>query len=157
MAEFKKALHDALRRLTKTAKHDVPLEGEAVVLASHLSKISKARDAAVSGSDDRLRDVRALEARVRMLCAEQDLLKRRGLTNCDLEVITCRVTDAQGDTTNLETGPHWSTLSLYEFICRNVEGVLVEAGKRPRKVFDRVACNFRQGVCKTIRAAADII
>lgn len=53
------------------------LEGEALLLKSQLTKVEKAREVAVSNSDGRVRKVRALEARVRLLCDEPNLLKRR--------------------------------------------------------------------------------
>lgn len=75
-------------------------------------KWKKASVAAVSRFDDWLREERALEARVHKLCDKLNLLKRRESTNCDLEVTTRKVADTQGDTTNMVTGLHRSTVSL---------------------------------------------
>lgn len=79
-------------------------ELESLVLKSQLSKMEKARDAAVLRFDDCLSKVEALEPRVYILRVELGLLKRLESTNCNLKVCTCKVADAQGGTGSLVGG-----------------------------------------------------
>lgn len=92
------------------------------MLNLQLSKMDKPHDAAALGFDGWLREVRALDTRVRMLCDERDLLKRRNSANCNLEVTTRKVNYAQGDITNLFTVLHGSFVSSYNFIHRSIDG-----------------------------------
>lgn len=66
----------------------------------------KARDSAFAEWNNRQRKVRAFETRVRLPGKELDSLKRCESTNCDVEVMTCKVADAQGNNTDIVTGSH---------------------------------------------------
>lgn len=76
MAEAGNTGDDALRRFTKLPRRAGLLESKTLVLNLLLRKMAKSRVAAVSVSDDRLRGVKALEARVRILCCDLDSSKR---------------------------------------------------------------------------------
>lgn len=51
-----------------------------------------------------------------MLCDELYSLKRREISNGDLEVITRKVADVHEKATNVVTGLHRYTMGSYEFI-----------------------------------------
>lgn len=150
-----KATNEALRQLADMLKRVGLLEGEALVSKLQLSKIGEAGDPAISGSDGRLRKVGALEALVRMLCDELGSHKYFESTNCDVEVITHKVAEAQEDTINLVTRLHRSNASSYHFIRRNVHGTLVEVSNRSKKVINCDACSLQQGVYDAVRAATE--
>lgn len=65
--------------------------------------MKKARDAAALGLDSWSSKVRVFKDRMRMLCDEIDLLKRRESAICAPKVITCRVADPSSVITNLAT------------------------------------------------------
>lgn len=125
------------------------------MLVPQLSKIEKACDMAVLGFDGRLREVRDLEARVRMLCGELDSLKRHNSTSCDLEVSTRIIADAQGNITNLITGSRWSTVSSYDSTRRNVYRAWVDFSKHLKKALDLKGRNLQQGVFEAVCAATE--
>lgn len=101
LAESRKAMEDALRRLAKMTIRARLFGGEAVVLTLQPMEKEKAPDAAVLGSVGWLREVGILEARVRMFCDDLDSLNRRESLDCDLDVIARNVTDAQDDLSSL--------------------------------------------------------
>lgn len=80
--QSEKVIDDAHRRLTKTSKRVGLLVEETFVLKPQLSKMKKARDAAVLSFDSRLRKVRVLESCVRMSCDKVDSLMRHESTKC---------------------------------------------------------------------------
>lgn len=86
--------NDALGRLSATPRRAGLLEVKAAALSWQLSQIKNVRDAAVTESCSMYREVKTLEARVRILCDTLHSLKRRESTNCNLKVITCKVVDA---------------------------------------------------------------
>lgn len=88
---------------------------------------------------------------------ELGALKRRESMNCDLKVITRKVADDKGDTIDLVTGLHQSSVSSYDSICRKVNGALVEVSKCLKETFHCEAQNLQQGICEPLRAAADRI
>lgn len=131
-------------------------EGKAAVLMLHLNELKKASDAAVLESDIRLREVRALDARVRMFCDKLYSLKRCKSANCDLELITLNVVDAQSDITNLATMLHRrSTVTSCDSIRCSVDEALVEISRRLIEAFDCEARNLQQGIREAVRAAAE--
>lgn len=155
LSESKTATNDALRRLNEMSKRAGMLEEEAVVLILQLSKTEKARDAAMSSSEDRTRDVKAVEARVRMSSDKLVSLNRRESTNCDLKVIIRKVADAQGGVTNLVMRLQCSTVSSYASIHSSSVGALVEVSKCLKKMFSCEARNLQQGVCEAVNAVAE--
>lgn len=154
LARSKKATDDVLRWSTMTPKRTSLLEDEAAVLTSQLSKTKKAHDGAASGSVDRSREVRTLEARMRMPCDELALLKCRESANCDLEVIACELVDGQDDITKLATGLQQSNVSSFNSIRRNVNNALVAVSKRLKEAFRLEARDLQQGVLEAVRATA---
>lgn len=76
VAKSEKGTDDALRQSGNIPKRVGLQERKALVLKAQLSKIETARNAAVFGFEGWSREIRALEARVRTLCNEADLLKR---------------------------------------------------------------------------------
>lgn len=103
VAESAKANDDAFMWLFDRLEGMRLLEREALVLKSPLSTVEKARGAAVLDLNSRSREVRALRAHVRMLWGNLNLLKRIGTSHCDLEASTCKVADAQSNTTDRDT------------------------------------------------------
>lgn len=77
LTEFKNATHNELRCLTEISERAGLLEGAAIVLTTQFDEMGKTRYTAGSSYDGLLREVRALEARVRILRDELDSLKRR--------------------------------------------------------------------------------
>lgn len=75
-------------------------------------------DATVAKSNNRRKEVRALEARLHILGAKLNLLKRCESPNCDMEVITRKVADTQDNITNMVTGLHRNTVRSYDSIRR---------------------------------------
>lgn len=96
MVESPRLLDKRLRRITENAKSGAQFEREIPVSKLRIREIVKACDAATAESYGPLREIRALEARVRMLCDALDRPKCRELTNWDVEVTTLKMTDAQG-------------------------------------------------------------
>lgn len=80
---------------------------------------------------------------MRKLCDESDLLKRRGLTNCNLKVITLKIADAQCNFANLVAELHRNTVSPYDSIRCSLDGTRVGVGKRRKKNFDRKECSLQ--------------
>lgn len=91
------------------------------------------RVSAAATSCSRQREVNALEVRVLMLGNDSDPLKRQESTNCDLEAMTCQVSDAQGKTTNMVTGLLRDMVSSYVFIRHGVDGAFVEVSRLWKK------------------------
>lgn len=77
VARSTRTAEGALRRLTDSSRRVELFEEEALGLKSQLGKTVKARDSAVAESNSRPREVKALEARVRLLGDGMDSLKRR--------------------------------------------------------------------------------
>lgn len=125
------------------------------MLKSQCSNIKKARDAGESSSGGLFRKVSALEARVRMLRHELNSLKRRDSASYILILNICKVADAQGNITNLLIRLHRSTVSFYNFNCRNVAEDLVEVSKRLKEAFIRRACRLQRGFRDAVRAEAE--
>lgn len=71
----------------------------------------KPRDSAIAESSNRQREEKALDARWLLLGDKTVLLKRRESKNCDLETMTRKVADAQGETTDMVTGLHRDMVS----------------------------------------------
>lgn len=82
-------------------------------------------------------------ARVLLLGGKLDLQRRSESTKYDLEVITRKVEDTQGDNTDMVTGLHQDTVGLYAFIRHGVDEVLVKVSGRLKKAFDVEARNLR--------------
>lgn len=106
MSEATLAANDVLTQLTKTPKQVSVLKREALGLISLPNKMEKALDAAIADSNGRLNELRALEARVRMMCDEVGSLYRGVSKNCDLEPSTQKIVGAEGNAINLATGLH---------------------------------------------------
>lgn len=68
--------------------------------------------------------------------------------------MTCKVADAQGDTTDLVTGVHHEAESLYDSICRWVDWALVEVSRRLEMASEHEAQNLQQSGRDTVRGAA---
>lgn len=115
--------------------------------------MEKARVAAVSELDEWLRKVRTLAALVQLMCDELGTSKRCKLTNCDPEVATRKVVNAQSDITILITELHRNAVSSYSSICRSVEVALVAVRKRLKIVFDRETGSLQQCVRNAIGVA----
>lgn len=73
---------------------------------------------------------------MRLLGDQVDLLKRCKLVNCESEVMTCEMADAQGDTTDMVTVLHQHTVYSYGFARREVGGALTESNRRLEKAFN---------------------
>lgn len=89
------------------------------------------------------------------LCDEPILLKRCESMNCDLDVITRKAADLQGNITSLVTRLYQSSVTSYSFTRCNVNGALIEISKHLKEVFDRGARSLPQGVREAVRAAAE--
>lgn len=114
----------------------------------------KARCSAIADSDSLYTEVRALEARVRMLSDELDSLKSCESTGCDLEVMPHKVADAQNNTTDLVTSLHRDTLSLYDSICHAGNSALVQIIRHLGEAFGREVQNLQQIAHDTVCGAA---
>lgn len=89
-----------------------------------------------------------------LLGAELDSLKRRESTNYDLEVMTRKVADAQGDITDIVTGLLRDIVSSYDSIVTEVDGVFVAISRRLKEAFNRGARCLKQSVRDGVRAGS---
>lgn len=80
-----------------------------------------ARDVPVAESDSRLREARALGARVRTMRGELEFFKRLDLRNCDIEAINLIEVHAQGKGDHLVKALHRDAVSSYDSICRSCD------------------------------------
>lgn len=104
--------------------------------------MTKTCNEALAELNNRQREVWAFEARGRLLGDELDLLKRCMSPNCKTNMMTCKATDVQGDTTDIVTGSHQDTVSLYDFNRRGVDGTIVKVSRRLKEAFDRKVRSF---------------
>lgn len=72
-------------------------KNEISYLKSHLDKIVKTRDDAISLADKQSRKLRMIEACIDFLRDEPDSSKRKELTWYDIKVVCCKVVDATGE------------------------------------------------------------
>lgn len=100
VARLAETARDALRRLTNSSRCVDLLEGGRQGLKSQLSKTVTGLDSVADESGNREREVKAFKPRVRMFGNEMDSLERLETSSCDLEMMTLKVADAQGDITN---------------------------------------------------------
>lgn len=155
VARSTESAENTLRQLNDSSRRVKLLKEEGLSLNSQLGEIVKARDSAVAKSGSRQKEVKALEARVRMLGGEMDSLKRRESANSDLEVMTRKIVNAQGDITNVVTGLHRDAVSSYDSIRGRFDGALVEVSRRRKEAFDRKAQSLQQSVGEAVRGAPE--
>lgn len=122
------------------------LEGKALVLMPQSSKMEKTLDEAVAISDEMLSEVSVPEARVTMLRDEVHLLEHWEKINCDLEVGSRNISDAQGNITDLATVLHRNIMSLFDGFRSSFEKTSLVKSQILKKSFDREALSLQTSV-----------
>lgn len=71
---------------------------------------------------------------MRIMGDGMNLLKRREATNCDVEIVSRKVGDAQGDIINFVTVLHRKPVSMDDSVCCGVIRAFVEVSRRLKEV-----------------------
>lgn len=81
-----------------------------------------------------------------------DLIKRLESTDCDMEVLFCKVTDAKNAMNSLVQGLHRATTESYVSAHRNADQLLVDESKRLKMLSNCKAIDLQwSALCVILR------
>lgn len=145
---------EALRQLAGMSNWAQLSKDEFSFLASQMSEIFKARDDARSSANKQSQKSKMLEACIDLLKDNQDSLKQKYWTGCDMEVMRCKVADVKVGMSSLVDGLRRGYLDSYASIHDNVDHSLLAIGSRLREMIEREAKGLQRGVHAALRDAA---
>lgn len=115
------AAENALCQLTEMPNWAKDFEIEVRSLKSQMDKVVKIRKDATSSANERGWEAKTFKPCISLLKDELGYLKRKKLTGCEMEIMGCKVVDAEGKANDLADGMCQDTFDLYASIRPNID------------------------------------
>lgn len=135
--EWDKTAEEAPRQLMEVSSLVQFLDGEQSLLKTQMSECCKTVDDAASSVTKQRRHSRMLEACIDLLKDKPNLIKRKDLTGCNMEVVCYKVAATKGGLKELAGGFCRDTAAACACIWHNVDQSLLVVSNRPNEMFDR--------------------
>lgn len=125
-----KAAEEALRQLTEMSTPAQALEVEVKISKSQTDGVAKTRDNMITSAHAKGREAKIHDFCIGLLKDELESLKQKELTECNTEVVRCKVAKAKDKVTNVVDGLPRDTFDSYDNIRHNIDQTLLVVGSR---------------------------